>query len=223
VNEPNRLRDAAEPNAIDAASHRDKRQPARAGRSEEQLDRFLRENRGRYTEDALKDAAIDTGYPPPMVDAALAGLRERERPSMVVKTRARAIIVGAYALTFVVLSAGMFVNEGNSGALPIVILALVMAVALPFSLLWAAGRRGAAGSLVLIIVALSMGPVGWIIGGAALLAAWWRRRNGESSSSPANLAELTLVGAIAVPTVVLLVIAGLCVASGFPLHPTRVF
>ena len=134
------------------------------------LDAYLAANRGRYTDEALADSARAAGHTDAAISAAMkrlgTGAAEPVRP------RARRIVILAYVLTFVVLVAGMALNN------PVYI---------------------AIGGLVLL-VSLLIGL------GLSLLMV---RSAGPAAALPAILAG---------PVIVLLILAGICVATGLPIR-----
>ena len=138
------------------------------------LEEYIAENRSSFTPEALRDAAAAAGYSRAEIDAAFAHLGESPGAGPV-RAKARTIILLAYGITFVVLSAGMITNSGGGG---IVIL----------------------GPSLGLFLLLSLFMI--------------RRRNDD-----ATRLGLALGGLLAVPLIFLVIIAGLCLATGLPLHP----
>lgn len=202
--------------------------PGPGSTSHAELEAYVTANAGRYTDEALYDTLVAAGYPANDVRAALAGAASRLRPQ---RTAPRAVrtIVGAYVAVFAILSAGMLLNGRAAGYLMpdveggIRILAVSLGVAFVASLIWVASRRLFV-ILILVLVAVyglaAMAPgndstlVGLAavvlgIGGVVLLL----RRQGDAGSP--GQTELAVL--LALPILLLLGIAGICVASGLPI------
>lgn len=188
---------------------------------------YVNANAGTFTDEALTGELIRAGYAAADIRSALAAARarNRSRPS----SRAVRAILAAYGGTFVLLSAGMLVNHGTAGGafVPtgpagIAILAVSLLVALGLSAVWLASRRAFA-IIALVVIALyalngfSAGGAGITVsavieiaclGGVVLLL---RRR----SVGPRGQTALGVL--LAIPVLLLLVVAGICVASGLPI------
>jgi hypothetical protein len=186
------------------------------------LEAYVRDNRGAYTDEALYDALVRAGHPPEAARAALAAASGGDaRP---VAPRAVATILGLYVGTFALLSVGMLLNgrprgylmpDANSG---ILILAMSLAIAFGASLIWVASRR-AFWIIVLLGIGLSFVTPGFRGLGPFLIAIpigvliWFvTRPKGFSLRAGTSLAVL-----LAVPVVLLLGVAGICLVSGLPL------
>ena len=135
---------------------------------------YIAANRSAFTDVALRDAAAAAGYPPEAIDAAFQRIAAPPGAGPV-RDRARLIILGAYALVFLVLSAGMAANNSSGG---IAILAISLGLFLLLSLFMVRGR-----------------------------------------TNDAERLQLALGGLLAVPLVLLVIIGGLCLATGLPLRP----
>jgi hypothetical protein len=146
---------------------------AAAGPDDPMLHAYLMANRGRYTDDALLEAAANAGYRREVVLEAIAALPPLESTA---PTRKRAVLVvlGSYAVVFALLAASMAANgNGNLN----------------------------------VILAISMGL-------GALISIPFLRRGPRMAPG----AQLAMGGLIAVPLVLLVLIAGTCLASGMPFH-----
>jgi hypothetical protein len=140
-----------------------------------QLIPYLAANRGAFTDDALREAAAAAGYSTAAIDEAFERIAASSSGVSRVRVRARLIVLAAYGLTFIALSAGMSAN-GSGNAIPILAYSLVPFLLISFFLL--RGRR-----------------------------------------TDAERAGLALAGLLAAPLVFLVIIGGLCLATGLPLHP----
>jgi len=150
-------------------------------RSTEGLLAYLRENRGRFTDEALERSALDAGHTPAEFAAAKARL-DSETAAAPVRARARTILVAAYLGTFLVLVAGMFLNPS---------------------------ARAYGGSVIgSVILAVTLG-VAWLI------TIVWLRSQSRPSPSGAGLTVL-----LSLPIVLLVLVAGSCLATGMPIPTT---
>lgn len=110
----------------------------------ESLTRWFEANRGRFTDEALGDAARQVGYPDQAIEGAMALVRAHETAAPI-RRRARQAIIAAYLLTFAALVIGTFSSEltRRSGMAEVssAILAVTMFLALLASLAWLGSRR----------------------------------------------------------------------------------
>jgi len=196
------------------------------------LDAYLAANSGRFTDEALYATLVAAGHAPDDVRAGLkrAWALRRESPTQ----RARRTILIAYFGVFAVLSIGMLLNGRGRGYLMpdaaggIALLAGSLGVALVASFVWVASRR-LFGLLILLLVvaygvsALASGagavPLSLLIvlvfgGGLVLLG----RRKGSGIAGVGGGGVETDIGVLLVlPLLLLIGIAGLCLASGLPI------
>jgi hypothetical protein len=143
------------------------------------LVRYLETNRGRFTEDALMQAARAAGYPDDVLDEARARTRASAGVAPVGQ-RVRRWILVAYLLTFALLTAGMFGSES--------------------------ARRYGGAFIGSIILAATLGVT-------LLVSLWWlRRQGGRIDPSAAGLA-----GLLSLPLLLLVIVAGSCLATGLPI------
>ena len=196
---------------------------------ESPLETYIRANAGRYSEAALRRAALAAGNDPRLVDAALARYgHDAGRTATRTATRATRIV---YLVAFVVLSLGMFLNgvtnAGDSYGgtfLAIVVWGVVLALGYAAAHLWLASRR--AGLLVLgLIVALAgfaslgmggAGPILVLATGLAVMAAAFRF---GGQVAPAMSTSLPVL--LSVPLLIVLALGGMCIATGLPIPWTN--
>ena len=187
------------------------------------VEAYVREHAGRFTDDAIYATLVGAGHPPDEVRAALAAVQQ---PAPTAPRAIRAIL-GAYFVVFLLLSIGMLLNSRPAGYLMpagaggIAILGIGLAAAFGLSLIWIASRRafivlaavvvglgflssfsGSVSNLQLVLVAAVIGVV--------LFAA--SRGAAAGSRGQTSMAVLLVV-----PILLLLGVAGLCVASGLPI------
>ena len=140
----------------------------------QRLAAYFTANRGRYTDEALEASARAAGHSDETIKAAF----ERARADAIaapVRDRARRIVLWAYVVTFIALTAGMAVNNGPGllASAGILLVSMLIGFALSRAMIRSAGPQAA-------IAAILAGPV-----------------------------------------IVLVIVAGLCVATGLPLAPIR--
>ena len=156
--------------------------PAAVGaRTQANLEAYLTTNGASYTEEALRAAARTAGYPDAVIDAAFTRVTARAA-SAPVRARARSIVLGAYLITFLVLTFGMATSNAAAIGIAGAILAVTLGIALAISL--------------------------WVV----------RRSTGHG----ADAGLMVITGMLAVPMILLVIVAGLCVATGLPFNPSRI-
>lgn len=192
---------------------------------------YIRANRATITEGALRQAAIEAGHAPGAVEAALQATREIAPP--VDRGRAVRNLFLAYLAVYLILSALMLVNPanntsgflGNMSGIGIIILSMALGAAFVGSLIWVASRRLFVGLLGVIVVlyavsamltsyqggAVVLGLVVGAIGVGLILAAAGVGRRPGVAAAPSMALLMTL------PLLALVVIGGICVASGLPI------
>jgi hypothetical protein len=192
----------------------------------EKLKAYVDANAGRFTDAAITAELTRAGYAPDAIRAALVDAASR---GIVAPQTGRAVrtILAAYGVTFAVLSLGMLVNAGRTSGtyMPdsaggIAILGSSLGVALVASLIWVASRRAFALVIALIlgisgISALASGGitgVGLLVGAIGI---GWLVLNNSSPRSERTTATLSVL--LVVPIIFLLLIGGICVASGLPI------
>ena len=199
--------------------------PGTSGRSAE-LDAYVAANAGRFTDDVLYSTLVAAGHPPEDVRLALASASSHLRLQSAAPQAVRRILM-AYVAVFALLSAGMLLNGRPAGYLMpspeagIQILAWSLGVTLVASLIWVASRRFFGVLALALVVAYGLGArsaSGWlslvglvtvlVIGGVVLL----RQPRRVVIGGEASLALL-----LAVPILMLVVVAGICVVSGLPI------
>jgi hypothetical protein len=190
------------------------------------LDSYVAANAGRFTDDVLYSTLVAAGHSPDDVRAALASASARLRPQSASPQAVRRILV-AYVAVFALLSVGMLLNNRPPGYLSptawggIQILAGSLGFAAVASLIWVASRPFFGVLILALIVAYALGASsagGWlsliglvtvlVIGGVVI-----RRQPRQ----PGVGAEASLALLLAVPMLMLFVVAGICVASGLPI------
>jgi hypothetical protein len=140
--------------------------------------------------------------------------------------RAVKAILAAYVITFAILSLGMLANAGKGfgSYMPdatggIAILAVSLVVAFAASLFWVASRRLFAIGAAVILGLTGAGSLGSGITGLAMiaLAVGIGVVAVRTSSAPGAPTTTTLGVLLVVPVLLLLVVGGICVASGLPI------
>jgi hypothetical protein len=198
---------------------------ASSGRSAE-LESYVAANAGRFTDDVLFSTLVAAGHPPEDVRSALASASSRLRPQSAAPQAVRRILL-SYGAVFALLSAGMLLNNRPAGYLMpdpesgIRILAGSLGVALVASLIWVASRPFFGVLILALFVAYALGATaasGWlsliglvtvlVIGGVVIR----RQPRPVGMGTAASLGLL-----LAVPMLMLVVVAGICVASGLPI------
>lgn len=202
--------------------------PGSAPAAHSDLDAYIAANAGRFTEDALTKALVAAGHSPEDVRAALARTSAQRSPSPA--PRAVRTILISYVAVFALLSLGMLLNGRPAGHLMpdaaggIGLLALSLGAAFVTSLVWVATRRGflilAGVAFVASLVSGSgSGLVGLIIffvlAGGALLALR-RMTAGGGGSAVRGGGQPAMAVLLALPMLLLIGIAGTCLASGLP-------
>ena len=187
------------------------------------LEDYFRENRDRVTQDVLTERARTAGHSDAAIEAAWAAAAAPPQPA---GGRAIRAILIAYGATFALLSVGMLLNTrdmpGNLMQDPrggIFVLGLSLGACFVASLVWMNSRR-AFWSILSILTALGglsglgSSPI-WgallIAGAAAVLWLVWRPA-WRDVGTRTDLAVLLVV-----PLLLLIGIAGTCLASGLPI------
>lgn len=199
---------------------------AAAAPGESPLEAYVRENHLRFSEPAMRSAALAAGNSPAAVEAALARYR-RPDPNRGAGTRAARMLLVAYVAAFVVLGIGMLTNSVTQGGdiiggiwLALIVWAIVLGVGYGVSMIWIASRR--TGLIVIGIViaffGLSFlgagglaGPISLIVGigmvvGALAFGGGFGREVGPS-----------IPVLLSVPLLLLVALAGTCIATGIPI------
>lgn len=196
------------------------------------LDAYLRANRGAYTEEALRKAALAAGNDPAEVEAALARTREAAGAPLADRGRVARNIFLWYLGVYLLLDVLMLINPANrdSGGflgdvrgIGIVILSMALGLGLVGSLVWVGSRRlfWALVGVGLVLYGLPVlwnpyggGPVigfALVAGGGALIIA-----AAKVMTRPGVPANPTVTLLMSVPMLILLVVGGICVMSGLP-------
>jgi hypothetical protein len=191
------------------------------------LNAYVSEHAGKYTDEAIRDALVKAGYPPEDVRTALANAGSHLVFQSAAPRAVRTILM-AYVAVFALLSAGMLVNGRPAGYLMpnaaggIGILAGTMVFAFVVSLIWVASRRVFAILVALAIggfAALGLGPGVRInafnvvpIVLAVVVVIFVLRLPRTAGARPETLGVL-----LAVPIILLVGVAGACLATGMPI------
>ena len=197
------------------------------------LDAYLQANRSRYTEDALRAAAIAAGNDPAKVDEALVRTRELAIPPTIDRGRLGRNIFLAYLGVYVVLAALIFVNPANEDTggflgdvrgIGIFVLSMALGGGVIASLVWIASRRlfwAALGMAVAVYaLAILVNPYsGAPIYGAALLVIGIGLVVGAARVGirPGVPAMPTMGLLLSLPLLILVAVGGICVVSGLPI------
>jgi len=190
------------------------------------IDAYVAANAGRYTDEAITAVLIQAGHSPDEVRASIAAAAsdERTRPAT---PRAVRTIIAAYVVTYLLLSAGMLLNSSHpsstympTAAGGIGLLALSLGIAFVLSMIWVASRRGFVIVVVLVaaVSVFSSLTSGGVISIGILLVlvvaiVWLVRRRGSTGVRT----DTALGVLLAIPILLLLVVGGICVASGLPI------
>jgi len=191
--------------------------------SEGTVEAYVRQHVGHFTDDAIYATLVAAGHPPDAVRAALAAV-PRSAP---VTPRAVRAVFGAYVGVFVLLSLGMLLNSRPAGYLMpsgpggIGLLGVSLAVAFGLSLLWIASRRA---FVILAAILIGLSFLSSLSGGTPILqvvlvaaavgVVLFLARRG-SAAGPRVPATMGLL--LVMPILMLLGVAGICVASGLPI------
>ena len=192
----------------------------------EKLNAYVEANSGKFTDAAITAELTRAGYPAEEIRAALEETARSAPPSQT--GRAVLTILVAYAVTFAILSLGMLANAGSGSPQEfrpdagggILILGGSLGVALLLSLLWVGSRRASAllfAALLGVYGVSSLGS-GGIVGivliaiAIALVVLVLRR-----SPAPSRRATQTLGVLLSIPVILLVIVAGLCIATGLPI------
>ncbi|MEW5990750.1 MAG: hypothetical protein AB1736_05305 [Chloroflexota bacterium] len=195
------------------------------------LARYFIANRAKYTDEALAAEARRQGHSEATIQAALAQSGTSDA-SPDVRNRALRRILVSYLVTYALLDLGMLLNTRPQGYLMpsptggIGILTISLVVAFVISMIWVASRR-VFGLLFFVGLILSsiQSVQGILYGGLQYLSpitlipaaigaiglAWLWRSRGGANGAPGFEALLV------VPLLILLGVAGICVASGLPI------
>ena len=148
------------------------------------LEGYLAANRSKFTEDALRDAAIASGWDASIVETTLGAVRDAER-SAPTRARARRLVRLLYIAAFLALSSGMIVNAHGVAAIGIPILGATLATAYFWAIRrfpappWESGRKRVAAQAISSIS----------ISGYPELTLSMRRRSAEASGQPRSSAR----------------------------------
>lgn len=106
------------------------------------LARYLADNAERFTPEALRQAAMEAGYTPDEIEGASARVRAAAVVGPI-RTRARWIVLGAYAVVWL-LFAAVYLTRSYAYGTGIVlqgVLTISLLIALGLALLWLRSRR----------------------------------------------------------------------------------
>jgi hypothetical protein len=191
------------------------------------LEQYFRENLGSTTETVLKEAARAAGHAQAAIDAAW-NAANLQAPS--VGGRATQAILAAYGATFALLSLGMLLNSSSSrgefmpdGPAGILILAISLGVTFVASMLWIASRRAFWSIVALVAILAGFPSLGYspvqgiavVAGAVGILWVVWRR-DWRDLGTRADIGVLLVV-----PILLLIGVAGICLASGLPFPSAR--
>jgi hypothetical protein len=133
------------------------------------LARYLGSHEGQFTPEALRQAAIDAGYTPDEIEQAADRVR-RAAAIRPIRARAQWIVLGAYALVWVLFASVYLTRDYSYGMGSVLqgILTISLLIALGLSLLWLRWRRpdpSTVGRATAVFLAL---PVILLVGVAGL-------------------------------------------------------
>jgi len=194
------------------------------GPTASKLRAYVDANAGRFTDAVITAELVKAGYDPDAISAALAQAASREQGTSQTGRAVKTILI-LYAATFALLSLGMLLNTYRAQYAPdaiggIVILAGSLGFALLLAFAWVGNRRAAALIFALLLGLFGVGTLGsGNVGGflllataIALLVLVYRRGSVPTTRSTATLAAL-----LSVPVILLVIVAGLCIATGLPI------
>jgi hypothetical protein len=198
----------------------------------EGLRRYVAQQGGRFTDEALTATLVAAGHGEADVRAALAEYRATQGAGPVRQRAIRAIAIG-YLGVYALLSIGMLANgrapssnfmpDGRGG---IVILTVSLILAFVASMIWVANRR-AFGILLFALVTLGSisgvssylsypefgSPLVFVPPAIGILGLIWLLRRGDPAGRPAVALEVLL----SIPIILLVGVAGTCLVSGLPI------
>ena len=192
----------------------------------ERLKAYVDANAGRFTDEAITAELTRAGYAAEDIRAALA---EGRRPAVAPPTRRAVVtILAAYGVTFALLSLGMLVNTyrvqyGPDAIGGIMVLAGSLGFALLLSFAWVGSRRVAGLILAAFLGFVGVGwlsttgggdLIGFVILGIAIGLAVLAFRRGPA---PTTRSTATFGVLLSVPVILLVIVAGLCIATGMPI------
>jgi hypothetical protein len=133
------------------------------------LARYLADNAERFTPEALRQAAMDAGYTPDEIEEALARVRAAATVGPI-RTRARWIVLGAYAVVWLLFASIYLTRSYAYGMGPVLqgVLTVALLIALGLSLLWLRSRRPDPTDLSRALAVFLVVPVILLIGVAGL-------------------------------------------------------
>jgi hypothetical protein len=144
----------------------------------EQLATWIGMNRGKFTDAALEQAAVSSGYAPEEFAAGLAMVASRDRRQEAIKpvrSTAQRLVLGAYGLVWVLFAipylAIPYLNRTNNfgvGQFLQVILTCSLLVGLAISLIWVRGRSPDPSRVGRALVIMLVVPVILLVGIAGL-------------------------------------------------------
>lgn len=189
------------------------------------LAEYFRANLSQFTEAALVAGARKRGYSDMAIQAALEAGRAGVAAAPV-RRRAVTAITAAYLVTYLLLDLGMIVNESRvsgefmpSSGGGIAILTVSLGVAFAASMAWMRNRRTfglfffAALTLVTLPNVPSLSPTALIPAAIGIVGFIWLYRRRDVGASSATGTEAL----VAVPLLLLVVVGGICLASGLPI------
>ena len=117
----------------------------------------------RYTPEALRQAASESGFSPEEIDQAYGRAIERQRDEEVarpIRSRARRIVLAAYGLVYAAFAVAFltFAYRLGAGIIALVIFSLALLVALSISLAWVRGRHPSADQVGVALVTMLTVP-----------------------------------------------------------------
>jgi hypothetical protein len=189
------------------------------------LQAYVDANAGRFTDEAITAELVKAGYEPEAIRAALARAGSRGLAPAPTGRAVRAILI-AYMATFAILSLGMLTNAGQSvgsympdAAGGIVILGMSLGVAFVASLFWIASRRLFVFAIAVILGLVGLGSLNSGISGIVMLGVAVVIGVLAARSSPGTAGRVPVEFGVllVVPLLLLLVVGGICVASGLPI------
>lgn len=190
------------------------------------LDGYVAANAGKFTDEILYATLVAAGHPPEDVRSALASASAKLRSQSAAPQAVRRILV-AYIGVFALLSVGMLLNHRPPGYLTptawggIQILAGSLGFAVVASLVWVASRAFFGVLILALIVAYALGAStagGWLaLGGLATVLVIGGVVIRRQPRQPGAGAEASLALLLAIPMLMLIGVAGICVASGLPI------
>jgi len=140
------------------------------------LSEYFAAGADRYTPEALRRAASESGFSPDEIEQAYARADERRRADDLarpVRQRARRIVLAAYGLVYVAFAVPFltFANRYGAGVIALIVLTVVLGIAYWISVTWVNRRRPTAEQVEGALVTMLAVPLFLLVAVAGLCVA----------------------------------------------------